>query len=182
MNLRQVLPVGVIIIIATFGISNIFSQSSIRTLEESAEWVDHTYQVKGLLKGLEKTLVDAETGQRGFIYSAQEDFLEPYNLAQQTIDDNLEELKAKISDNPEQLKRLAKVADLTESKISELKETIKLKRAGEEKKVRDLVLSGLGKDIMDEIRQKIDEMMVVEDQLLDAVSYTHLTLPTTSRV
>ncbi|MEB3340670.1 CHASE3 domain-containing protein [Okeania sp.] len=167
MNLRQVLPVGVIIIIATFGISNIFSQSSIRTLKESSEWVAHTYQVKSLLKGLEKTLVDAETGQRGFIYSGQGNFLEPYNLAQQTIDDNLDELQAKISDNPEQLKRLAKIADLTESKISELKETIKLKRAGEEKKVRQLILSGLGKQIMDEIRQKIDEMMAVEDQLLN---------------
>ena len=64
MNIRQVLPVGAIIIIGTFRISNILSQSSIRTLEESAEWVAHTYQVKGLLKGLEKTLVDAETGNR----------------------------------------------------------------------------------------------------------------------
>ncbi|MGD1717225.1 CHASE3 domain-containing protein [Dapis sp. BLCC M172] len=166
MNIRQVLPVGVIIIIGTFGISNIFSQSSIRTLEKSAELVAHTYQVKGLLKGLEKNLVDAETGQRGFIYSGQESFLEPYNLAQETIDDNFEELKAQISDNPEQLKRLAEVADLAESKISELKETIKLKRAGEEEKLRELVLSGLGKEIMGEIRQKIDEMIVVENQLL----------------
>ncbi|MGD1804533.1 CHASE3 domain-containing protein [Dapis sp. BLCC M126] len=167
MNIREVLPVGAVVIIGTFGISNILSQSSIRTLEESAEWVAHTYQVKGLLKGLEKTLVDAETGQRGFIYSGQENFLEPYNLAQETIDDNFEELKTEISDNPEQLKRLAQVADLAESKISELKQTIKLKRAGEEEKLRELVLSGLGKEIMDEIRQKIDEMIAVEDQLLN---------------
>ncbi|GGA50244.1 CHASE3 domain-containing protein [Okeania sp. KiyG1] len=167
MNIRQVLPVGVLIIIGTFGITNIFSQSSIRTLEESAGWVAHTYQVKGLLKGLEKTLVDAETGQRGFIYSGQENFLEPYNLAQKTIDDDLEELKTQISDNPEQIERLAKVTDLIESKISELKETIKLKRAGEEERLRELVLSGLGKQIMEEFRQKIDEMMVVEDELLN---------------
>ena len=167
MNIRQVLPIGVIIIISTFGISNIFSQSSVRTLEKSVEWVDHTYQVKGLLKGLEKTLVDAETGQRGFIYSGQENFLEPYNLAKKTIDDHLEELKTKISDNPEQIKRLANVRDLIESKMLELKETIKLKRAGEEEKLRELVLSGLGKQIMDEIRQKIDEMMAVEEELLN---------------
>ncbi|MEM1170145.1 MAG: CHASE3 domain-containing protein [Cyanobacteria bacterium P01_H01_bin.35] len=166
MNIRQVLPVGIIIIIGTFGISNIFSQSSIRTLEESAELVAHTYQVKGLLKELKKKLVDAETGQRGFIYSGQESFLEPYNLAQETIDDNFEELKAKISDNPEQLKRLTQVTDLAESKISELKETLQLKRAGEEEKLRELVLSGLRKKIMGEIRQKIDEMIVVENQLL----------------
>ena len=167
MNFRQVLSVGAIVIIGTFGISNIFSESRIRILKESTEWVAHTYQVRGLLKGLEKTLVDAETGQRGFIYSGQENFLEPYNLAQETIDDNLEELKAKISDNPEQLKRLAKVADLTESKISELEETIELKRAGEEEKLRELVLSGLGKQIMDEIRQKINEMVAEEDKLLE---------------
>ncbi|MGK7923595.1 MAG: CHASE3 domain-containing protein [Trichodesmium sp.] len=166
MNIRQVLPLGIITIIGIFGISNIFSQSSIYILEESAESVTHTYEVKGLLKGLEKNVVDAETGQRGFIYSGQESYLEPYNLALETIDDNFEELKAQISDNPEQLERLAEVADLTESKISELKETIKLKISGEEEKLRELVLSGLGKEIMGEIRQKIDEMIVVENQLL----------------
>ncbi len=166
MNIRQVLPVGAIVIISTFGITNLFSQSSIYTLEESAEWVAHTYQIKGLLKGLEKTLVDAETGQRGFIFTGKENYLEPYNLALETIDDNFEELKGRISNNPEQLKRLAKVEDLAESKISELKQTIKFKRAGEEEKLRELVLSDLGKEIMEEIRQKIDEMIEVENQLL----------------
>lgn len=166
MNIRQVLPVGIIIIIGTFGISNLVSQSYIRTLEESAGWVAHTYQVKGLLKGLEKTLVDAETGQRGFIYSGKENFLEPYNLAEQRIYDELEAIKLKISDSPEQVNRLNKVGDLIESKMAELRQTIRLKRVGAEEELRQLVLSNLGQEIMDEIRQTIDEMILVEDQLL----------------
>ncbi|MDJ0555366.1 MAG: CHASE3 domain-containing protein [Microcoleaceae cyanobacterium MO_207.B10] len=168
MNIRQVLPMGVGIIMITIGISNLIYQSSVKSLKNSSEWVAHTYEVKALLRELEKNLVDAETGQRGFIYSGQDSFLEPYNRSLEKIDTLFQEIRNRISDNQtdEQLRRLNKVAKLAEAKLAELEETIELKRAGEEEKLRELVLSGLGKQIMHEIREKIDNMIQGEEQLL----------------
>ena len=166
MNIRQILPVGVGIIIGTVGISNIISHVSINTLEESSEMVAHTYQVKGLFATLEKTLVNAETGQRGFIYSGKETYLQPYNQALEIIDSQFEEIRSAISDNKTSLIRLNQVEELTEAKLEELQKTIEFKRAGEEEKLRELVLSGLGQEIMDKIREIINEMIVQENLLL----------------
>jgi len=74
MKLRQVFPSGVGIVFFVVIINTIVSDLVTNTLEDSAQWVAHTHQVKGFLAKLEKTLVDAETGQRGFIYSGEEVF------------------------------------------------------------------------------------------------------------
>jgi CHASE3 domain sensor protein len=46
----------------------------------------HTYEVEANLRALEKDLVDAETGQRGFIFTNKESFLEPYNKSLQALE------------------------------------------------------------------------------------------------
>lgn len=172
MNLRQVLPSGFGIVFLVVIINSIVSDRSTNTLEDAAEWVAHTYQVKVFLAKLEKTLVDAETGQRGFIYSGEEVFLEPYDKAVSSIDDQIENLAKNISDNAVQTNNLQEVRELARKKLEELETTIAYKRAGREAELRKLVLSGLGRQIMDDIRVEIEEMEKIEDRLLDERSQT----------
>lgn len=167
MNIKQVLFSGFGIIAAIVGVSTVVSNLTANYLEENEEWVVHTYQVKGELTGILSTLVNAETGQRGFIFTNQQSFLEPYNGAITQIDDQFNSLKELISDNPQQVERLENVKILSDDKIAQLSETIRLKRSGKEQELRALVLSEKGKQIMDEIRQKLDEMVKIEDQLLE---------------
>jgi CHASE3 domain sensor protein len=54
-------------------------------------------------------LVDAETGQRGFIFTGKQEFLEPYTKATKRLEKTRTELAEQIKDNPEQLNRLAKI-------------------------------------------------------------------------
>jgi CHASE3 domain sensor protein len=166
MRLGRVTHLGfgtVLIMMVSIGVVSKFSMS---ILSASNGWVTHTYAVKEDLKGLEKDLVDAETGQRGFIYTNQENFLEPYLQAQESLSTHLSELRIRISDNPEQLRRLDQIEQLIQQKMDELNETITLKREGKEQELRNLVLSGRGKQIMDDIRTHLNEMLQVEDELL----------------
>jgi|GEM_PF-5365163 len=144
----------------------VVSQISMRTLVEANRWVTHTYMVREELRALEKELVDAETGERGFIITHQESFLEPYNEAIVELDSTLADLKALVNDNPAQVARAEKLETLTQQKLDYLARTIALKREGQEQTVRELVLSGQGKQIMDEIRLGIAEMIQVETELL----------------
>lgn len=110
--------------------------------------------------------MDAETGQRGFIFTGDEEFITPYIAGvdnQESIKTNLKKL---ISDNPTQLQNLSEAELLINEKLNELKTTINLKRRGEEQELRNLVLSGLGRRLMDEIRIQLDEMYQIENQLL----------------
>lgn len=138
----------------------------IHTLVDAAEWVAHTYKIKAELNTLEKYLVDAETGQRGFLITGQENFLDPYQRAIGVINDTFEDLRQEIKNNPNQLRRIDAVEKSAKQKLDGLKTTIALKKSGKEKEAFALVLSGKGNDLMDTIRTQIAEMIQVEEELL----------------
>ncbi|MEL6399166.1 MAG: CHASE3 domain-containing protein [Cyanobacteria bacterium J06626_4] len=165
-KLNQLVFRGFSVVVLLTGMATVTAQFTTRTLSESNRWVAHTYQVIAELRGLEKTLVDAETGQRGFIYTNQPRYLEPYDAAIETLDESFSELKVLIADNPEQLERLDLVEDLADQKLEELATTIDLKRQGQEQATLDLVLTDLGKEIMGEMREELAKMVAVEQQLL----------------
>ena len=165
-KINQLVLRGFGIVVVLTSIATVTAQFTTRTLSESNRWVAHTYQVIAELRGLEKTLVDAETGQRGFIYTNQPRYLEPYDAAIETLDESFSELKVLIADNPEQLERLDLVEDLADQKLEELATTISLKRQGQEQATLDLVLSDLGKELMGDMRRQLAEMVTVEQQLL----------------
>jgi methyl-accepting chemotaxis protein len=153
------------IIVMMIGVG-VISKISMNGLTQSINWITHTYKVEANLKALEKDLVDAETGQRGFIFTNKETFLEPYNKSLQALEARFSELGRMIQDNPKQIERLNQVKELSQLKQDELAQTISLKKKGQERKLRELVLSEKGKKYMDELRNKITEMIDAENSLL----------------
>jgi methyl-accepting chemotaxis protein len=165
-KLGQATKVGfgaIMLLMVGIGIS---SKISTNTLVQAVDWVTHTYEVKAQLEGIEKDLVDAETGQRGFLFTGKDTFLDPYNKAGDLLSKHLKETEKLVQDNPKQLKKLANIEVLSQEKMSELAITISLKKAGKEAELRTLVLSGKGKQVMDSIRNEIDEMTDIENELL----------------
>src|SRR6478672_895808 len=165
-KLGQATRVGfgaIMVLMVGIGIS---SKISTNTLVQAVDWVTHTYEVKAQLEGIEKDLVDAETGQRGFIFTGKDTFLDPYNKAGDLLSKHLKEAEKLVQDNPKQLKKLANIEIFSQEKMSELSTTISLKKAGKEAELRALVLSGKGKQVMDSIRNEIDEMTDIENELL----------------
>jgi methyl-accepting chemotaxis protein len=167
MNIKQVLFTGFGIIISIVGISTVISNVTGNYLKDREKLVVHTYEVQLALESIEKRLVDAETGQRGFIFVGNESFLEPYNTTVEKIDEDFSSLEKLISDNRAQVERLNKLQTLSKEKLAELQETIALKKAGKNKELFNLVSSGKGKQIMDSIRINMDEMKNEENKLLE---------------
>ena len=112
-------------------------------------------------------LDDAETGQRGFLYTGRPAYLTPYDLATKQIDRHLQTLTRLTADNPKQQRSLAELTQLAHTKLDELRETISLYNEGKPKEAEDLVLSDKGKGVMDEIRQAIANMEQ-EESVLEA--------------
>jgi CHASE3 domain sensor protein len=139
-------------------------------LVESAERATHSYQTLENLETLLSVLEDAETGQRGYIITGEERYLEPYNGSLGTVDQVLKNLRKLIGDNGRQLRRLDNIEPLTAQKLAELKETIELRKAKGFDAALQVVASDRGKKFMDEIRKLIAEMKSEEDDFLRELS------------
>ena len=133
---------------------------------ESAESVTHTHEVLQKLESLLSKYKDAETGQRGYILTGEEHYLEPYNGAIEGVDLLIKDLRKLTSDNPNQQRRLDALEPLRASKFAELKETIDLRRSKGLEAALPVVLTDKGKKAMDDTRKLINEMANEEDDLL----------------
>src|ERR1019366_7381282 len=103
-------------------------------------------------------LKDAETGQRGFVITGDESFLEPYRSAVAALPATLDALRDLVSDTPSQEKRFAEVEPLVALKMAELKQTIDLRRSGGFESAAAVVKAGEGKRTMDEVRRVLGQM------------------------
>ena len=98
------------------------------------------------------SLVDAETGQRGFLLTGEDGYLEPYNRAIQEIPAELSIISSLIGARSDQSANAARLNALTSDKLAELRETIELRRVRGLAPPTSIVLSDRGRQTMDEIR------------------------------
>jgi len=138
-----------------------------KELLESSASVAHTHLVIGKLEELLSQLKDAETGQRGFIITGEERYLEPYNTAAVRIDRAYREVTDLTRDNPLQQQRLEALAAPLQQRLASLAATIDLRRVEQGfEAAKQKVLTGEGKELMDQLRKSITEMEAEENRLL----------------
>src|SRR6266852_2604838 len=133
---------------------------------EAAQWREHTYEVLNSLDNAVGRLSDAETGQRGYLLTGEEAYLEPYRAAIKNIDQTIGDLKNLTSDNPNQQKHIQILEPLVEKKLAELQRTLDLRKNEGLAAANRAVLEGSGKHWMDQIRAVIAEMANEEKDLL----------------
>ncbi len=144
----------------------IFGFINARRLENNRRLVNHTYEVVGSLETLLSTLKDAETGQRGFLLTEDEQYLEPYRDALTRESAELDRLKTLTSDNALQQARLATLREKIDQRFDELKQTVDLFSSGDRVAALAIVRNDLGKTTMDELRRDVAAMQRTELDLL----------------
>lgn len=155
---KKIIPISLVIL---FGAINYFGISS---LLNTFDWVNHTYKVIGSSTEIEKQVIDLETGQRGFLITGKESFLQPYNVAQNQLDTKIDAIKALVSDNPQQVQRMndiSKLIDLWSEKAGqrEIDERKKVKAGAVDAEHLQMILrAGAGKQILDKQREQLDLM------------------------
>ncbi len=130
---------------------------------EKLKWVEHTHKVLYETKNLLSAMTDAETGQRGYLLTDDESYLEPYHRGLRNTKISFQELSSLTSDNINQVKRLSKIKELMDVKVAELKYTTEL---GNKEKVITLIKKNEGKIVMDKIRLVVFSVINEEQELL----------------
>ncbi len=160
---------GFVLALAALFIIGIVSYRSTTGLIDSASQVTHTHKVLEHLEQLVSLLKDAETGQRGYIVTGEDRYLEPYTAALPQIDTMLKETRELTGDNLNQQHRLDLLEPLVAAKLAELKQTIDLRKDPQQgfEAAKQVVLTDKGKTTMDDIRKVVSGMEGEENDLLD---------------
>ena len=113
---------------------------------------------------LTEGMLNAETGQRGYLLTGQKEFLQPYETGLKQVSDAFPKLDRDHDDEPETMLLLGRMHRLSEAKLSELAHTISAFDRGENEAAIKLVSAGRGNKLMDEIRAEIVELQGTSTQ------------------
>ena len=140
-----------VVVIAAF-VPQIGSLTSARDADAAEERSDDARaQAAGIL-GL---VVDLETGQRGFLLTAEERFLEPWRMAMSRLPTDLRRLKSLVQDDRESSAQAAAVARQIESYIEDYSEPSVARARRDLPAAIRVVKSGEGKRRVDGIRAAV---------------------------
>src|SRR5437763_7982422 len=119
------------------------------------------------LMNLSRRVVDAETGQRGYLLTGRSEYLQPYRNAFADIDGALRWLHSYYAGRPRAEQAMGKLETLVQRKLSELDATMRLYDEGKSEAWRAVLMTDIGKEQMQEIRS-ITEQLLADEARRDA--------------
>jgi PAS domain S-box-containing protein len=158
----------VLTVAATFMMGNAVVSSNHAVMQQQAV-IDH-------LKDALSTVKDAETGQRGYLLTGEDKYLEPYHVALSQIHAQLAELDTLVISEDLIASDVVRLKRLTTTKLAELEETIRLRRNHELNAAMELVHTDSGRQTMDQLRSLAEAMVKTESQELSDRQQTALKL------
>lgn len=149
-----------------FTVVSLFSYFASRRYLAAMQAVEHTQTVGAAVNGCLSLLKDAETGQRGYILTGDAQFLEPYSAAKRDIPEILVRLQQTTAGDQVEQRRFQRMRELIREKLAFIDETIRLRGGSDPDVAVDLVRTGHGKRLMDQIRGVTQQMVDHEERLL----------------
>ncbi|OEZ00924.1 histidine kinase [Stenotrophomonas sp. BIIR7] len=142
--------------------SGFLAGKNIQTIREGSALVIRSQETMNAMGDVLSAVQDAETGQRGYLLTGDESYLEPYRTALAVASTRLEAMESALADDPAQGDRLKLLARRVQDKMDELHETIELRRTQGFEAALAVVNSNSGKAAMDDIRARLASMRAIE--------------------
>jgi signal transduction histidine kinase/CHASE3 domain sensor protein/CheY-like chemotaxis protein len=134
--------------------------------KEARAYTDRTYTVIDDIKELDLALRAAESGQRGYMLTGENDYLAPYQAALSRVDLLEGALQRLTSDNPVQQERLQNLAPLLQHKLEEMAQAVQARRDGGFSAGLAVVRTDTGRTLMQDVETLLNAMYGEEASLL----------------
>lgn len=134
------------------------NEASYHQTVRSVKDMEQAQSTRGALNELMQSLLDAETGQRGYLLTGNRIYLEPYFETLKTINQQLDQLRAAFSSDPATLGEFGVLSRHISRKLAELDLSVKMRAANQEDAWRFVLTTDVGKEQMDGIRLQIDKL------------------------
>ena len=174
--MKSVLPYKIVIplvlgIVASLAIV-VYAEFGFRRLDAANRQLGVALEMQASLYETLSLVVDAETGQRGYLLTGREEYLRPYTAAIPRIDESMHRLREILVEHGTVAQRdaLGRVSALVGKKAAEIEASLALYRKEGPAVAQALMDTGIGKRTMDEIRAEVDGMVATHRRQLDAAT------------
>ena len=160
-----ILPLVVLAVAALIALNEL----GYRRSTTAAESMFAEQEKRGTLYRLLQQVLDAETGQRGYLLTGDDQYLIPYREASAKINVTLDTLRAGYHDDKEQLARFAELSRVISRKLAELEVTIKIRAVGgDSENWMQVIRTDLGRDYMNAARYIALDMIAMSTERMKA--------------
>ena len=144
------------------GINEVGHMRSQDAVEQLVQGLTTRSDVNKLLQ----SMLDAETGQRGYLLTGNETYLEPYDKAVATVQTNLDSLRMQFMGAPADMQEFALLSRQISRKLAEMELSLRLRRQGNEDAWKFILNTDVGKEHMEAIRHHAQELIARSDMRL----------------
>jgi len=148
--------------LALVGINEAGYRQSSRALAD----IDEAQQVRGTLNQILQNMLDAETGQRGYLLTGEASYRKPYDDAVKQVDGHLATLRRLYAARPAELTQQAELSKHVLRKVAEMDMSVRLRQDGKDDAWKFVITTDVGREEMDAIRTTASELVKASNNTL----------------
>ncbi|CAN5300879.1 hypothetical protein BH10PSE18_BH10PSE18_19940 [soil metagenome] len=148
--------------LAVVGINEMGYRQSFRSLEAAGE----AQRARLAINMLVQNILDAETGQRGYLLTGEARYREPYDEAVKQVGGQLDTLRALYAQRPAESAVLTTLSTHVARKLAEMEMSVRLRRGDNEDAWKFVITTDVGREEMEAIRACTNELVALSDKAL----------------
>ena len=158
-----VLPLATLAALFMFAINEVGYNRSRSALEGQGERA----QARAHIEQLWRLLLDAETGQRGFLLTGRKEYLRPFQDAVVEVPGATGWLQRHYARDAEAVPWVTEITSQAAAKLSELATTLELQESGPNDAWRELLLTDIGRERMDAFRHATGQLLALDGRRVE---------------
>ena len=160
MNILKFPKITISMILAILAVAGLIliNEASYRSSTDAVEDMQEAQLTRGALNDLIQTILDAETGQRGYLLTGDVRYLEPYDKAMTQVDQQLDMLRQIFTPYRDQLAEFGILSRHISRKLAELDLSVRMRRENKEDAWRFVLTTDVGKELMQSIRLQTEKL------------------------
>jgi signal transduction histidine kinase len=111
-----------------------------------------------------QNILDAETGQRGYLLTGEDRYREPYDVAVNQVDGQLAALQILYANRPVQIAQLSQLARHVSGKLSEMDMSVRLRQSGNDDAWKSLITTDVGREEMVAVRNLVGDLIALSSE------------------
>lgn len=163
-KLRYSLPLAVLAAAVLIFINEVSYHRSQDAVESTA----HAQRTRAALNSILQQLLDAETGQRGYLLTGDAQYLKPYEIANNDIARQLATLRELYASRPEELGTVEELASFIARKQAELDLTVRMRKQGNEDAWKFIIMTDVGLDQLNAVRTQVNKLVDANTARMEA--------------
>lgn len=135
------------------------NEAGFRLSTQAATSMQQVQETRGAVHKLLQHMLNAETGQRGYLLTGDAKYLAPYDMATADINQTLDTLRRFYAPYQQELAEFGSLARTVSRKLAEMDLSVRMRKQGNEEGWKFVLTTDVGSDEMNAIRSQIGKLV-----------------------